>query len=186
MSGAAILQEPPACLSPTRRRSHSEKIRNDRPHSLMPFSARLIENHEEASRRAPCLRQIKKEKERAAVSFRRRRRILIAKNVSQVVGVVFDEVIGVGQRSPVTRSRKSMDCCCPRSLPPSSALRTRTWFSHPRGPQRAARLVAVDWNTTTRPSAEIEGSKLSPFPSSPFVRTETQVVVPVVRSCTKI
>src|SRR5262245_6432135 len=66
---------------------------------------------------------------------------------------------------------------------PSVRLRTKIWanpLSHSE-----VRLVALDWNATKRPSPEILARPLVPLLSSPLESTETHLVWPVVRSCTK-
>lgn len=67
---------------------------------------RLIETDEQAARKAVRLGQVEEEKERAVVSIRSRRGVAMAKNVSQVVGILFDKITCVRFK----RHQRSVGC----------------------------------------------------------------------------
>src|SRR6187397_705891 len=52
-------------------------------------------------------------------------------------------------------------------------------------PSPGTRFDALDAKATKRPVAEIDDAKLKPFDSAPDESTDTRVVRPVCRSCTK-
>src|SRR2546428_83045 len=64
------------------------------------------------------------------------------------------------------------------------ALRSRTNTSLAPFVSPPTRLVAIELKATKRPSAEIEGTTLSPFSCAPWESTLTRLVLPALRSRT--
>src|SRR2546430_14848954 len=64
-------------------------------------------------------------------------------------------------------------------------LRSRTKTSLTVFVSPPTRLFATELNATKRPLAEIDGTKLAPFPCAPWELTLTRLVLPALRSRTK-